>query len=169
MSGLPLHPAIVHVPLGLAFVIPFVATGIAVAWRRRRLPRAAFAVVVGLQAALVAAGVVAMQAGERDEHRVERVVAERFIDAHEERAEIFVWTAGAALALAIALLVVPARATAGVAAALVFATVAVAVLAARTGEAGGEIVYLHGGAAAWSVPTAGASPAMPASQGDDDR
>ena len=75
MPTLPLHPALVHLPLGLAMVLPLVAFGVALAVLTRRLPRAAFAVVVALQALLVGAGIVSMQLGERDEKRVEQVVS----------------------------------------------------------------------------------------------
>ncbi len=157
MSTLPLHPALVHVPLGLAFVIPLVALGLTVALWRGRLPRAAFAVLVGLQAILVGAGVVAMQLGERDEDRVERVVPERLIEAHEERAELFVWAAGAVLAGAGAVLVVPASAATAVAAVVTAATLAVATLGHAAGKAGGELVYRHGAATAF-LPDPGAAP-----------
>ena len=91
MSTLPLHPAIVHLPLGLAFVVPLLAIGLLLAHRRRALPRAAFAILVGAQALLVAGGVVAMQLGDRDAKRVEPVAGEAVVETHEERAEAFVW------------------------------------------------------------------------------
>ena len=47
MSELPLHPAIVHVPLGLAFVLPLVFVALAVlAWRREVAARAWTAALV---------------------------------------------------------------------------------------------------------------------------
>jgi uncharacterized membrane protein len=156
---LPLHPAIVHVPLGLAFVIPLVALGLALAWWRRALPRASFGVLVGLQALLVVGGVVAMQLGERDEKRVEPIVGERAIETHEERAEAFVWAGGVVLAGAVAILVVPAGAATVVAAAVAAGTLAVAGLAVAAGEAGGELVYPRGGAAAYG-PAAATSGAL---------
>jgi uncharacterized membrane protein len=170
MSNLPLHPAIVHVPLGLAFVIPLVAIAIAVAVRAGRLQRGAFGVVLGLQILLVGGGLVAMKLGERDEHRVEAVVSERLIEAHEERAEAFLWVAGVVLAGAAALLVVPGR-TVGVVSAVVAAgTLAVAALAVRTGEAGGELVYVQGAAAAWAPASSGGAvvPARHGGERDDD-
>jgi uncharacterized membrane protein len=152
-----LHPAIVHVPLGLAFVLPLLSVGLLLAFWRRVLPRAAFGVLVGVQALLVAGGAVAMQAGERDEKRVEVIVGEPALEAHEERAEVFVWTAGVVLAGAAAILVVPAGAVTAVAAVVAAGTLAVAGLALRAGEAGGELVYRRGAAAAFA-PADGAAP-----------
>ena len=162
-TTLPLHPALVHVPLGLAFVLPVVAVGLALALRRRKLPRSAFGVVVALQTILVGAGLIAMQLGERDGEQVERFVPERLVEAHEERAEAFVWAAGAVLAGAVAVLVVPAGAAAGVAAAVAAGTLAVAALGLVAGEAGGALVYRHGAAAAFLPGAApAASPGLPA-------
>lgn len=167
--NLPLHPAVVHLPLGLAFAVPLVAIGIAIAHRRKRLPRAAFAVLVGLQTLLVGSGVVAMQLGERDEDRVEKVVAKAVIHRHEERAEVFVWGAGAVLVGAAALLVVPAGAVGLLAAVVAAASIAVAGLGVRAGEAGGEIVYAHGGAAAFvGRPAPGAEVLGRGRHADDD-
>lgn len=174
MPTLPFHPAIVHVPLGLAFVIPLLAVGLVIAHRRRRLPRAAFAILIGAQALLVLGGVVAMQVGERDEKRVEAVVGEQAIERHEERAEAFVWSAGIVLAGAVAILVVPAGVTAGVAGVVAAGTFAVAGLALAAGEAGGELVYRRGAAAAFQTPGGAQRGALvePASrrdhEGDDD-
>lgn len=164
MPDLPLHPAIVHLPLGLAFVAPLVAIGIYLAYRRGRLPRAAFAILAGLQLVLAGSALGAMLAGHRDEHRVEKVVGERVVHDHEERGEALVWTAGAVAAVTIALLLVPARAVGFVAALAIAGTLAVAVLAFLTGKAGGEIVYRHGGAAAFPPP----SGTIPRASGDDD-
>lgn len=163
MPTLPLHPAIVHLPLGLAFVLPFLAAALAVAVWRQRLPRAAFAVVVGLQALLVAGGVVAMQLGEREEDRVEVVAGKAVIHAHEERAEVFVWTAAGVLAASVALLFVPPAYVAALSVLVVLGTAGVAVLGALTGHAGGQIVYAHGGAAAF-----GPGAPAPAVGRDDD-
>lgn len=171
MSTLPLHPAFVHLPLGLALAVPLVALGLALAHLRGRVPRSGFAILLGLQALLVASGVVALQLGERDEHRVEAIVAERVIEAHEERAEAFLWAAGAVLAATAALLLVPPRLARGLSAAVALATIGVAALAVRTGEAGGEIVYTHGGASAFApgaAPTGVAARAAQRGERDDE-
>ena len=57
MAPLPLHPAIVHIPLGLAFVMPLLALGLTWATWRAHRPRRAFAVLVALQLLVGLAGV----------------------------------------------------------------------------------------------------------------
>jgi uncharacterized membrane protein len=151
MNSLPLHPAIVHLPLGLAILMPLMAAGFAWAlWSGRVRPRAWIA-VVALQALLVGSGMVAMNTGEAEEDRVESVVQKSAIHQHEEFAEQFVWSAGGTLVLAGLVLVFrQARISRGLAAAAVVATVAVAGLALRVGHAGGQLVYAHGAASAYA-------------------
>ena len=151
MLDAPLHPALVHVPLGLSFVVPLVAIGIAIAFWRNRLPRSAFAILAALQLVLAGSGLAAMAAGDQEQRRVEKVVGRKIVHDHEERAEAFVWAAFAVAALAGALLLVPGRAVPGAAALTIAGTLVVAALAFAAGKAGGEIVYRHGGAAAYST------------------
>lgn len=150
MSVDPLHPALVHIPLGLALAVPLVFGGLAVAIWRGLLPRRTWLVAVGLQALLVAAGGAAFLSGEREEHRVERVVAERLIDEHQDRAQAFLWAAGAVLALSLVGVVVRERRTPSVAAFAVAGSLLVAGMGIWTGKAGGELVYRHGAARAYT-------------------
>jgi uncharacterized membrane protein len=151
MGSLPLHPIIVHLPIALGVLMPFVALATLVAWWRDWLPRGAWVGVVLLQAVLVGGGLAAMETGEDEEDRVETVVAERFIEEHEEAAEVFVWGAGGALAITILALVVPGAAPKRwVALVAVAAMGIVTFLGYRVGEAGGELVYRHGAASAYT-------------------
>lgn len=151
MNDLPLHPAIVHLPLGLAAVVPLVATALAVAIRRRALPARAWLLVVGLQAIVFGGGLVAQRTGEGDEDRVEDRVGKAAVERHEERAERFLWGAGTTLALSAAPLVVAAApATAATMAATAVASVVTVVLAVDVGHSGGAIVHGTGGLAAAS-------------------
>lgn len=174
MNSTPLHPAMVHVPLGLAMLMPLLAAGFAWAlWTGRTRVRAWAAVIV-LQALLVAAGFAAMKTGEAEEDRVEAVVQEGALHAHEARAEQFVWAAAATLGLAI--LVVAVRrpdATRGLAALAVLGTVIVAGLAVRAGAAGGELVYVQGAASAYTTAarsdaTPSTGPTATAGESDED-
>jgi hypothetical protein len=123
-------------------------------------------VAIALQLALVGSGVVALRSGEQEEERVERVVAERLIEDHEEAAEAFVWAAGAILVLQVLAGMLAREALArGVAAAAVAGTLLVLFLGYRTGEAGGRLVYEHGAASAY---TTGAGGGAKAGVHDDD-
>ncbi|MGB2715817.1 MAG: DUF2231 domain-containing protein [Vicinamibacterales bacterium] len=151
MTSLPLHPAVVHVPLGLAFVIPALAIGFAWAVWSGRVRLRAWIVIAGLQAVLFGAGLLAMNTGEREEDRVEAVVPDAALDRHEMYAEQFLWATGITLVLAGLVPVLRQRALSK---ALMSATIAgslvVAAAAVRVGHAGGQLVYVHNAGSAYA-------------------
>jgi uncharacterized membrane protein len=145
----PLHPAVVHFPIALAVLTPLAAVLAALAIASGRLPARAWAGVVVLYALLAGSGWLAVETGEREEERVERVVAERHIEAHEESAERFLLLAGVGLALAAAGLL--AGRAGGIArAAAVTASLAALAAAMVVGSEGGELVYRHGASLAYT-------------------
>jgi hypothetical protein len=139
----------------------------------------AWMAIVAFQAVLFGGGLVAMNTGEREEERVERVVPEAALERHEEAAEQFVWAAGATLGLAALVLMFrrPPVARLFVTTTAV-ASLVVAALAVRVGKAGGELVYAHNAGAAYAsssrsaatVPSrhAPAPPMAQAAAGGDD-
>jgi uncharacterized membrane protein len=145
----PLHPVLVHVPLGLAVALPLLAIGVAVALWRNALPRRAWVLVVALQIVLVGGGLAAFQAGHKDGDRVEKIVGEKAVDEHEERAEAFLWAAGAVAVVSAAVLLVPAGAVVPLAAVAALGSLVVAGLGIWTGKAGGALVYERGAASAY--------------------
>lgn len=168
-----LHPKIVHLPIALAVLMPAIAGGILLAWWRGALPGRAWLIAVLLQGTLAVSGFAALQTGEADEERVEKVVQESAIEAHAEAGEAFVWGAGVAFVLALgafgALMMRKEGAAQGAALAAGVAMVVVLGLGYRVGEAGGALVYEHNAARAFLK--AGADTALPSAaprQGDDD-
>jgi hypothetical protein len=87
MDALLFHPKVVHIPMALGVLMPIIAGGLLLAWWRNWLPRRSWFLVIGFQAILFGSGVLALRTGEAEEDRVERVVAERFIEKHEEAAD----------------------------------------------------------------------------------
>lgn len=167
---MPLHPAVVHIPIALAVLMPLVSLGLLFSWWRGWLPRRAWWVAVALQAALVGSGLLALRTGHAESEQAEQARGEETVDAHEDAAEVFEWSAAGMLALALAAALLrreaAARATAGVA---VAASLAVLTLGYRTGSAGGHLVY-GGGAAALSggEGEAGAAEGGASDNGDQD-
>jgi uncharacterized membrane protein len=144
VTSLPLHPAIVHLPLGLALVIPALAVGFAWAlWKGRTGPRA-WVSIVALQGVILGGAVVAMNTGEREEDKVENVVPDFALERHEEYAQQFVWATGLTLVLAVLVLVFRKPAIVHVLTlGTVLGTFIVAAAAVRVGHAGGQLVYAH--------------------------
>jgi uncharacterized membrane protein len=158
MDSLFFHPKVVHLPMALAVVMPLVTGGALFAWWRGWFDRRTWAAVVLLQAILLGSGAAAMKSGEREEDRVEEVVAEKHIEAHEEAAEVFVWASAAVLVLMAVPLGLPdgrARQAASLGAFL--GTLLVFGLGYRAGEAGGKLVYQYGAAEAYATGVDGSS------------
>jgi uncharacterized membrane protein len=150
MDSFLFHPKLVHLPIALAVLMPLVTGGLLLAWWRKWLPARAWVIAVALQALLVGSGILALRSGEVEAESVERVVAERFVEEHEEAAEAFVWTSGGVLAVMLLALALSARRTGPLPAALAtLGTLVVLGLGYRTGQAGGDLVYRHGAAQAY--------------------
>jgi hypothetical protein len=150
--------------------MPLVAGGLLLAWWRNWLPHRGWFIAIVLQAVLLGSGILALQSGEAEEDRVERVVAERYIEAHEEAAELFVWASGGVLAMMLLAAALGSRRE-GVptAAAATLGTLLVLWLGYRTGQAGGSLVYQHGAAQAYAgSQLSGAEARAPVSGHDDD-
>lgn len=153
MDEIFFHPRVVHVPIALAVLMPLLAGGTLLAWRLSWLPRRAWILVVGLQTVLVVAGVIALRTGEAEEERVERVVSEARIEAHEEAAQAFVAASSASLVLLTLPLLLGERRSrlawrlAGLGS---LSTLLVFGLGYRAGHAGGELVYRYGAASAYT-------------------
>jgi uncharacterized membrane protein len=150
MDQLFFHPKVVHLPMALAALMPLVAGGVLFAWWRGWFQRRVWVIVFLLQAVLVGSGAVAMNTGEREEERVEEIVADERIEAHEEAAESFVWASAAVLLLMAVPLVLPeGRGRHAVSIGAFLGTLIVFSLGYQTGEAGGRLVYQHGAAQAY--------------------
>ncbi len=132
-----------------------VAVGIVSSWHRGVLDRRSWIVVIALQLLLVCGSVAALRSGASDQEFVRHVVAEQHIQTHERAARLFVWVSGSLLVLmAFVPLIRQEPAALAIAAAASAATFLVAGLGYRVGDAGGDLVYRHGGARAFASPGA---------------
>ncbi len=147
MDELFFHPKLVHLPVALAVLMPLVTGGVLLAWWRGWFDRRVWVLVFALQAVLVGSGALAMNTGEQEEERVERVVAEEHIEAHEEAAEVFVWASGVVLLLMAVPLVLPnGRTRQALLLGGFLGSLVVFGLGYSAGEAGGRLVYEYGAA-----------------------
>jgi uncharacterized membrane protein len=145
----PMHPAVVHFPVVLAFLLPLFAIGAIWTIRRGTRARAAWSIPLAVAVGLAASS------GEGQSERVERVISEQRVESHEEMAEAFM----------AASMVLVATAAAGMIGGVVGKTARVVSVAgalvlvagaAKVGHSGGQLVYKYGAARAYARPdTAG--------------
>lgn len=145
----PLHPAVVHLPVAIAVLVPIFAIGALYFIRRGTRPRTAWGLTVSVLAALLFSGWVALQTGEQQEERVEDVVAERSIHTHEEAAEVFLLTTALVLAASLAGFA-PGRVGQAGRWATTAGTVAILGAGWNVGHTGGMLVYRDGAASAYT-------------------
>lgn len=162
----PLHPAIVHFPIVLTFLLPVFALASLWAVRRGARPLLAWGPTAALAVALAASAWIAVETGEDQEERVEEVLAsEAALETHEEAAERFL-TFAAALLVVTAIGLAPGRVGRTARAATVVGALALVVAGWSVGRSGGELVYRHGAADAY-VRAAATLAASDAEGGDD--
>jgi uncharacterized membrane protein len=163
----PLHPAVVHLPIALAALVPlFVLLGI-LARRLGFPPGRTWALVVVLQVILYLVATYAARTGEAQEDRVEPVVGEAAIERHEQAGERAVLFAGIASGVAL-LGFLPGRAGGAARLAALVAALFVLAAVALAGSSGGDLVWRHGAANAYvkrPAPDGPMAPAGPAAPG----
>lgn len=161
----PLHPAIVHFPVVLAFLLPISALVAIWTIRKGARPTRAWLVPLAIAVALSLSSWVAVQTGENQDERVERVVQEQPLDTHEEAAEAFLTASVVVLLVAAGGLIKGPIGTIGRVGATLGA-VALVAGAAYVGHTGGQLVYRYGAASAYATPAA-QSGAIAASAGNN--
>lgn len=162
----PLHPAVVHFPVVLAFLLPIFAIGALWTIRRGARPRRAWAVPLAMAGALLLSAWAAVQTGEAQEDRVERVVADQPLDTHEEAADFFI-TASAIVLVLMAGGLLPGLAGKSARVIGALGTVALVGGAAWVGHSGGQLVYQYGAANAYAGSAQNASGVVVRAGGDD--
>jgi len=160
VQGVPLHPALVHLPLGLAFLIPLLAVIAAVAWWKGWASKRAWAVIVALQILLVGACVAGIRTGEHEVRTARRVVKREFVHEHSQAADWFVWGAGVVAVVAGLGLALRDRKARWAATAATVGTFVVAAIAVRVGHLGGRLVYVHGAATPYVTDTIVVAPPL---------
>jgi uncharacterized membrane protein len=146
----PLHPLIVHFPIALTFILPILILVFAFMIKTQKMSQLAWLVIIGLQVATTATGYIALETGENEEHAVEKVLDKKLIQAHEEAAEIFVGFTVLALVLSVGSYFLRTELQFLAQLVICAVTLVSGYLAYNTGSLGGELVYRHGAAQAYT-------------------
>lgn len=153
MFGLPLHPAVVHIPLGIGIIMPLLAVLLAWALWRELLPRNVLAIPALLQVLVACAGLLAVRSGLDDESYVSGIVPEWLLEQHQNAAWMYIVVACFAAVLAFgAFTLFHAPLGRLLTAGFVLLTLLQAGLGMYVGHLGGQLVYLHNAGSAFSNP-----------------
>jgi len=163
----PLHPAIVHLPMALAVLVPVFAVGSLWAVKRGARPLRAWGIAVALFATLSLSSWAALETGEDAEEKVESVVPESAISTHEQAAEQFLILSVIVLGIAAAGLF-KGRAGGVARGAATVGALGLLVAGWNVGHSGGALVYQYGAASAYVADSAGVRTVSGTSRGDRD-
>lgn len=167
----PLHPAVVHLPLALAVIVPLIIGFALLKMRGGATAPDVWMPTVILSFLMFAGTLAATNTGEDEEDVVEAVVSGQVIHDHEEKAEAFMWGSGV-LFLLTSFGFLSARFGQASRYLSAVCSIVVLVLALRTGHSGGELVYEHGAASAYQQGSvyspSGSSATMDRRDADDD-
>ncbi len=147
----PLHPAIVHFPIALAFILPALILVFALMIKKNKMSPQAWFIIIGLQLVTTVTGYVSLESGEEAEDVVEKVLDKKLIHEHEERAEIFVGSTVIALVLSTAAFFLRKEFQFILKLVVFGLSLVSSFLAYRTGHSGGELVYRYGAASAYAL------------------
>jgi uncharacterized membrane protein len=163
----PLHPAVVHFPLVLAVLFPFVAGVALYASRKPDAGRGSWVALAVMGLLLVGSAWLSIETGQRQEDVVERVIAEGLVHGHEEAAEGLLL--GSVVLLGVILVgLLPGKVGGAARWLSVVGGLAVLGLAFRVGGSGGALVYEHGAAAAWVATSSSGAPTRVIGRDRDD-
>ncbi len=151
MFDLPLHPRLVHIPLGLLTVLPVVLAVIAYAIKKTWVSSRAWWLAAFLAAVVAGTAFAATRTGEVEGDRVESIVPEAALERHEEAGEQVLFASGALFVVTVVGLFNFKIRTAAQVTAVVASVIALG-FALRAGHFGGELVYKYGAASTASQP-----------------
>jgi uncharacterized membrane protein len=143
MIDLPLHPLVVHFPIVLGSLLPFLAIGLWWAIRKWKWPDKVWSLVSVVALVYCLFAVTAVLLGEEDEEKVEKIVSERVIEEHEEAGEWIPWIAGTLFLVSLAGSTAFRYSKQSKIAMIVLSLVGVVPLV-NTGHTGAKLVYEHG-------------------------
>lgn len=147
----PLHPAIVHLPLGLAMILPLLILIVSVGISKQWFNKGTWILVVIFQLLCMGSGILSIETGEMEEDKVENVLAEELISKHEDMSKAFTACAGVTFACALVgfFFLRKQKVFSMCALATLILSLCTLGLAIQTGRLGGALVYEHGAAKAY--------------------
>ena len=140
MFDLPLHPFIVHFPIAIGILMPMLVVGVGLGIKLLKWPHQTWWMIVFFQTVVVASSVIAVVSGEKEEERPGPPLNQEQLAVHEEAGETIPWTAGVALILSMAPLIMPKKMK-GLALLFLIVSLGIMIQLIYTGHSGGQLIY----------------------------
>ena len=144
MFDLPLHPIVVHFPIVLGSLLPALAILLWWAIKKWEWTPKVWSLVSAVALVYCLFAVTAVQLGEEDEEKVEKIISEEVIEEHEEAGELIPWLAGTLFLVSLGGFTVKYSKKAKTA--MVVLSLVGIIPLINAGHTGGELVYQHGAA-----------------------
>lgn len=150
MFDLPLHPIVVHFPIVLGSLLPVLAILLWWAIKKWQWTPKVWALVSAVALVYTLSAVTAVQLGEEDEEKVEKVISEEVIEEHEEAGELIPWLAGTLFLVSLGGFTVRYSKRAHLA--MIALSLVAVIPLINAGHTGGELVYKYGASIAHLSP-----------------
>ena len=144
MFDLPLHPIAVHFPIVLGALLPLIAFLVWWCIKKDIVQQKVWALVTIMALAYGASAIIAVELGEQDEEKVERIISEQVIEEHAEAGDMIPWVSGALFLVSLAGLV--KKNSHSLRLGLAVLSLVALVPLVNTGHTGGKLVYQYGAA-----------------------
>ncbi|MDH5718427.1 MAG: hypothetical protein OEZ22_12445 [Spirochaetia bacterium] len=142
-----IHPMIIHLPLGLMFIVPVI---LYLLWVKNKenaneplIKNGIWQILASVVTIMLIGSIAAMISGEADEEIVEKLISESIIEGHEDMAKIFTISVFILTALSLSLAFLKDNLRKLTIKILLLFSVIVIALGGLTGKKGGELVYQH--------------------------
>jgi len=152
VGEIPLHPAIVHLPIALGLITPLLLVVVLIGQKKLTWHKTTWLLVILSNLLIATTAFFAERSGEEDYDRVEIVVGDEPVHEHEEWGEKVLVSALTALTLSVVAYFVSGF---GLVYVTLAANLVVMFLVLQAGRTGGELIYIYGGAAAHAPSPAG--------------
>lgn len=143
---MPLHPMMVHLPLGLALILPVIILTFMILIRLKKISDSMWIMIMSLQAFLVAIGHLTIATGENEEDLVRTIIDRKIVSMHELDAEMFVGSVVIGLVISVMGYFANKKYQFKSQVAVLAISIITILLAVNVGRSGAALVYKHGAA-----------------------
>ena len=143
MESLPLHPAIVHLPIGIALMLPILNILFFWLFKTGKAKREASMILIIMHLGLATTSFLAMQLGEIEEEKIEHQIDHNALENHEHKGEFYAQATIALALVSVLLVFTRGRRFEQVLGLLFIGQIILIFFTYQVGHSGAQLVYKH--------------------------